>query len=99
MILSIKNNAEFEIIFNRKLLKVLFAVIVNISDLLSFIHSQAKSLQSASCTCLFTDLNQRNCDPRAQCPDACTCKETVVRCSRKDLKKIPEGIPLDTTEL
>lgn len=46
-----------------------------------------------------SDLSQRNCDPRAQCPDMCTCKETVVRCSRKELNKVPEGIPLDTTEL
>ncbi|XP_053407432.1 protein slit-like isoform X1 [Mercenaria mercenaria] len=45
------------------------------------------------------DLIQRNCDPRVHCPDKCTCTGTVVRCSRKDLKNIPKGIPLDTTEL
>lgn len=45
------------------------------------------------------DLLNRNCDPRVQCPEKCTCTGTAVRCSRQDLKAIPHGIPLDTTEL
>lgn len=48
---------------------------------------------------VLADLIQRNCDPRVHCPEKCTCTGTVVRCSRKDLKTIPKGIPLDTTEL
>ncbi|XP_052227939.1 protein slit-like isoform X2 [Dreissena polymorpha] len=40
-----------------------------------------------------------NCDPRVQCPEKCTCQGTEVRCSRQNLRSIPTGIPLDTTEL
>uniref|UniRef100_A0A8L7YLJ6 Uncharacterized protein n=1 Tax=Brugia malayi TaxID=6279 RepID=A0A8L7YLJ6_BRUMA len=33
------------------------------------------------------------------CPADCKCHETVVRCSNKNLKKFPVGIPAKTTEL
>ncbi|VDK71993.1 unnamed protein product [Litomosoides sigmodontis] len=33
------------------------------------------------------------------CPTGCVCHETVVRCSNKNLKKFPTGIPAETTEL
>uniref|UniRef100_A0A1I7VVW3 EGF-like domain-containing protein n=1 Tax=Loa loa TaxID=7209 RepID=A0A1I7VVW3_LOALO len=33
------------------------------------------------------------------CPTGCTCHETVVRCSNKNLKKFPADIPVETTEL
>lgn len=45
------------------------------------------------------DLIQRNCDPRVQCPEKCSCTGTIVRCSRQGLTEIPRGVPLDTTEL
>ncbi|XP_050396315.1 slit homolog 2 protein [Patella vulgata] len=42
---------------------------------------------------------ENSCDPRAYCPPKCSCKGTVVRCSRQELTEIPKYIPLDTTEL
>uniref|UniRef100_A0A914CNL9 Protein slit n=1 Tax=Acrobeloides nanus TaxID=290746 RepID=A0A914CNL9_9BILA len=33
------------------------------------------------------------------CPSGCTCQDTIVRCSNKNLKEFPLGIPPDTTEL
>ncbi|KAG9346148.1 hypothetical protein JZ751_007966 [Albula glossodonta] len=40
-----------------------------------------------------------SCVPRPQCPDECTCLETVVRCSNKHLRALPKGIPRNVTEL
>ncbi|XP_059586234.1 slit homolog 1 protein [Alligator mississippiensis] len=39
------------------------------------------------------------CIPRPQCPQECTCLDTVVRCSNKHLKALPRGIPKNVTEL
>nr|XP_009663909.1 PREDICTED: slit homolog 1 protein [Struthio camelus australis] len=39
------------------------------------------------------------CVPRPQCPQECTCLDTVVRCSNKHLKALPKGIPKNVTEL
>ncbi|XP_026556878.1 slit homolog 1 protein [Pseudonaja textilis] len=39
------------------------------------------------------------CFPRPQCPQECTCLDTVVRCSNKHLKSLPKGIPKNVTEL
>ncbi|XP_010211760.1 PREDICTED: slit homolog 1 protein [Tinamus guttatus] len=39
------------------------------------------------------------CIPRPQCPQECTCLDTVVRCSNKHLKALPKGIPKNVTEL
>ncbi|KIH66043.1 EGF-like domain protein [Ancylostoma duodenale] len=33
------------------------------------------------------------------CPAGCTCQDTIVRCSNKDLTAFPSAIPVDTTEL
>ncbi|KAJ8264517.1 hypothetical protein GJAV_G00150220 [Gymnothorax javanicus] len=40
-----------------------------------------------------------SCVPRPQCPEECTCLETVVRCSNKHLRALPRGIPRNVTEL
>ncbi|XP_049576546.1 slit homolog 1b isoform X3 [Syngnathus scovelli] len=34
-----------------------------------------------------------------QCPGACTCVDTVVRCSNKHLQALPRGLPANLTEL
>ncbi|XP_044516143.1 slit homolog 1 protein [Gracilinanus agilis] len=39
------------------------------------------------------------CLPRPQCPQECTCLDTVVRCSNKHLRALPKGIPKNVTEL
>ncbi|XP_027715682.1 slit homolog 1 protein [Vombatus ursinus] len=39
------------------------------------------------------------CLPRPQCPQECTCLDTVVRCSNKHLRVLPKGIPKNVTEL
>uniref|UniRef100_A0A663MDU6 Slit homolog 1 protein n=1 Tax=Athene cunicularia TaxID=194338 RepID=A0A663MDU6_ATHCN len=36
---------------------------------------------------------ETSCIPRPQCPQECTCLDTVVRCSNKHLKALPKGIP------
>ncbi|KAK6765982.1 hypothetical protein RB195_025724 [Necator americanus] len=33
------------------------------------------------------------------CPASCTCQDTIVRCSNKELTAFPSAIPVDTTEL
>uniref|UniRef100_A0A670HXR5 Slit guidance ligand 1 n=1 Tax=Podarcis muralis TaxID=64176 RepID=A0A670HXR5_PODMU len=43
--------------------------------------------------------SQTSCFPRPQCPQECTCLDTVVRCSNKHLKSLPKGIPKNVTEL
>uniref|UniRef100_A0A8C3P2S5 Slit guidance ligand 1 n=1 Tax=Chrysemys picta bellii TaxID=8478 RepID=A0A8C3P2S5_CHRPI len=43
--------------------------------------------------------SQTGCVPRPQCPQECTCLDTVVRCSNKHLKSLPKGIPKNVTEL
>nr|XP_033797142.1 slit homolog 1 protein isoform X1 [Geotrypetes seraphini] len=40
-----------------------------------------------------------SCVPRPQCPQECTCLDTVVRCSNKHLVSLPKGIPKNVTEL
>ncbi|CAM2117906.1 unnamed protein product [Caretta caretta] len=42
---------------------------------------------------------ETGCVPRPQCPQECTCLDTVVRCSNKHLKSLPKGIPKNVTEL
>lgn len=42
---------------------------------------------------------ETSCIPRPQCPQECTCLDTVVRCSNKHLKALPRGIPKNVTEL
>ncbi|NXE58698.1 SLIT1 protein, partial [Calcarius ornatus] len=42
---------------------------------------------------------ETTCIPRPQCPQECTCLDTVVRCSNKHLKALPKGIPKNVTEL
>ncbi|XP_038266910.1 slit homolog 1 protein isoform X2 [Dermochelys coriacea] len=42
---------------------------------------------------------ETGCVPRPQCPQECTCLDTVVRCSNKHLKSLPMGIPKNVTEL
>lgn len=42
---------------------------------------------------------ETSCVPRPQCPQECTCLDTVVRCSNKHLKVLPKGIPKNVTEL
>ncbi|XP_075790597.1 LOW QUALITY PROTEIN: slit homolog 1 protein [Pelodiscus sinensis] len=39
------------------------------------------------------------CAPRPQCPQECSCLDTVVRCSNKHLSALPKGIPKNVTEL
>uniref|UniRef100_A0A8D3DSH0 Slit homolog 1b (Drosophila) n=1 Tax=Scophthalmus maximus TaxID=52904 RepID=A0A8D3DSH0_SCOMX len=34
------------------------------------------------------------CAPGPQCPNQCTCMDTVVRCSNKHLQGLPRGLPL-----
>lgn len=40
-----------------------------------------------------------SCLPRPQCPQECSCLDTVVRCSNKHLQGLPKGIPKNVTEL
>uniref|UniRef100_A0A7N8XF14 Slit homolog 1b (Drosophila) n=1 Tax=Mastacembelus armatus TaxID=205130 RepID=A0A7N8XF14_9TELE len=40
-----------------------------------------------------------NCAPGPQCPNQCTCMDTVVRCSNKHLQALPRGLPRNVTEL
>ncbi|XP_029466034.1 slit homolog 1 protein [Rhinatrema bivittatum] len=42
---------------------------------------------------------ETSCVPRPQCPQECTCLDTVVRCSNKHLVSLPKGIPKNVTEL
>ncbi|XP_051979759.1 slit homolog 1 protein-like isoform X2 [Xyrauchen texanus] len=39
------------------------------------------------------------CVPKPECPEECTCLDTVVRCSNKHLFSLPQGIPHNVTEL
>uniref|UniRef100_A0A8D3D814 Slit homolog 1b (Drosophila) n=1 Tax=Scophthalmus maximus TaxID=52904 RepID=A0A8D3D814_SCOMX len=39
------------------------------------------------------------CAPGPQCPNQCTCMDTVVRCSNKHLQGLPRGLPRNVTEL
>ncbi|KAL0177113.1 hypothetical protein M9458_026007, partial [Cirrhinus mrigala] len=45
------------------------------------------------------DQDEASCTPPVQCPNECTCLETVVRCSNKHLRVLPKGIPRNVTEL
>lgn len=54
--------------------------------------------------CLFHTLSaitedDTSCVPKPECPEECTCLETVVRCSNKHLFGLPRGIPHNVTEL
>ncbi|XP_030638748.1 slit homolog 1b [Chanos chanos] len=40
-----------------------------------------------------------NCMLQPQCPQECTCLDTVVRCSNKHLNSLPRSIPRNVTEL
>ncbi|NP_001030147.1 slit homolog 1b precursor [Danio rerio] len=40
-----------------------------------------------------------SCIPKPQCPEQCTCVDSVVRCSNKHLSALPRGVPLNVTEL
>uniref|UniRef100_A0A3B4YZ18 Slit guidance ligand 1 n=1 Tax=Seriola lalandi dorsalis TaxID=1841481 RepID=A0A3B4YZ18_SERLL len=40
-----------------------------------------------------------SCAPGPQCPNQCTCMDTVVRCSNKHLQALPRGLPRNVTEL
>lgn len=46
-----------------------------------------------------TDNNEAGCLGENYCPPSCTCTGTIVRCSHANLKRIPEGIPRETSEL
>ncbi|XP_056614638.1 slit homolog 1b isoform X1 [Triplophysa dalaica] len=40
-----------------------------------------------------------SCVPKPECPEECTCLDTVVRCSNKHLFGLPRGVPHNVTEL
>ncbi|KAM9792195.1 LOW QUALITY PROTEIN: slit homolog 1 protein-like [Neosynchiropus ocellatus] len=40
-----------------------------------------------------------SCSAGPQCPGQCTCMDTVVRCSNKQLARLPRGLPRNVTEL
>ncbi|KAK2109361.1 Slit 1 protein [Saguinus oedipus] len=42
---------------------------------------------------------ERGCLPCPQCPQECTCLDTVVQCSNKHLQALPRGVPKNVTEL
>ncbi|XP_071360831.1 slit homolog 1b [Trachinotus anak] len=44
-------------------------------------------------------LEDSSCAPGPQCPNQCTCMDTVVRCSNKHLQALPRGLPRNVTEL
>ncbi|AWP05133.1 putative slit -like 1 protein-like [Scophthalmus maximus] len=44
-------------------------------------------------------LDDNRCAPGPQCPNQCTCMDTVVRCSNKHLQGLPRGLPRNVTEL
>uniref|UniRef100_A0A3Q3KTB1 Slit homolog 1b (Drosophila) n=1 Tax=Mastacembelus armatus TaxID=205130 RepID=A0A3Q3KTB1_9TELE len=44
-------------------------------------------------------LDDGSCAPGPQCPNQCTCMDTVVRCSNKHLQALPRGLPRNVTEL
>ncbi|KAG7235919.1 hypothetical protein INR49_001885 [Caranx melampygus] len=44
-------------------------------------------------------LDDSSCSPGPQCPNQCTCMDTVVRCSNKHLQALPRGLPRNVTEL
>uniref|UniRef100_A0A665UJM7 Slit homolog 1 protein n=1 Tax=Echeneis naucrates TaxID=173247 RepID=A0A665UJM7_ECHNA len=44
-------------------------------------------------------LEDSSCGPGPQCPNQCTCMDTVVRCSNKHLQALPRGLPRNVTEL
>ncbi|XP_047189663.1 slit homolog 1 protein-like isoform X3 [Scophthalmus maximus] len=44
-------------------------------------------------------LDDSRCAPGPQCPNQCTCMDTVVRCSNKHLQGLPRGLPRNVTEL
>ncbi|XP_023255154.1 slit homolog 1 protein-like [Seriola lalandi dorsalis] len=44
-------------------------------------------------------LDDSSCAPGPQCPNQCTCMDTVVRCSNKHLQALPRGLPRNVTEL
>uniref|UniRef100_A0A8D0D7V9 Slit homolog 2 (Drosophila) n=1 Tax=Sander lucioperca TaxID=283035 RepID=A0A8D0D7V9_SANLU len=43
--------------------------------------------------------DENSCSPVLRCPAACSCLDTVVRCSNKGLTTLPKGLPKETTEL
>uniref|UniRef100_A0A8C4QPU1 Slit homolog 2 (Drosophila) n=1 Tax=Eptatretus burgeri TaxID=7764 RepID=A0A8C4QPU1_EPTBU len=43
--------------------------------------------------------DENSCAPVVRCPSECTCIDTVVRCSNRNLLFLPKGIPHDVTEL
>ncbi|RWS18005.1 protein slit-like protein [Dinothrombium tinctorium] len=43
--------------------------------------------------------NAGNCLVDKECPTSCVCEGTIVDCSQKNLREIPEDIPLFTSEL
>ncbi|XP_077083125.1 slit homolog 1b isoform X2 [Siphateles boraxobius] len=50
------------------------------------------------CDKAMTD-DDRSCVPKPECPEECTCLESVVRCSNKHLLGLPRGVPHNVTEL
>ncbi|TNN69370.1 Slit 2 protein [Liparis tanakae] len=43
--------------------------------------------------------NDNSCSPVLRCPAECSCLDTVVRCSNKGLTTLPNGLPIESTEL
>ncbi|KAJ8000452.1 hypothetical protein DPEC_G00180270, partial [Dallia pectoralis] len=43
--------------------------------------------------------DDNSCSPVLRCPSECSCLDTVVRCSNKNLSSLPKGLPKETTEL
>lgn len=58
---------------------------------------QIKDLQHHEFKCL-SDMDE-GCLGEGYCPSMCSCTGTIVRCSYKNLKEIPRGIPTETSEL
>ncbi|VDK74302.1 unnamed protein product, partial [Onchocerca ochengi] len=65
------------------------------------IHLRGRTMASLKKDELFcTEISENICAENDNyCPNDCTCHETIVRCSNKNLKKFPAVIPTDTTEL
>ncbi|KAI6225331.1 Slit-like protein 2 protein [Aphelenchoides fujianensis] len=56
------------------------------------------SLDSKKLIC--NDNEEQMCSENGNyCPSSCTCEETIVRCSNRELAHFPHGIPIETTEL
>ena len=62
----------------------------------AFIFNQCTLL--ICCTCI-SDGNDASCLGDNHCPPECTCTGTLVRCSHANDNAIPNGFPIETSEL